>query len=82
MCAAVSRQLSPATRGPYARVAPLLWYSGVVIGIPILNRAWARDPERFLEHAGLTLGAGSLVLGLTYLVGALRDRLSSPRAPS
>jgi exosortase K len=80
MCAAAARCFSPEVRPAHVRLLPLLAYLGVVLGIPLLNRAWVRDPERFLEHALLTLGAGGLVALVVQLSSALLDRLSSARA--
>jgi len=37
-------------------------YLGVVLGLPLLNRAYLHDPARFVEHALLTAGTGALVL--------------------
>jgi exosortase K len=37
-------------------------YLGVVLGLPLLDGAWLRDPQRFAEHALLTAGTGALVL--------------------
>ena len=37
-------------------------YLAVVLGLPILNRAYVREPARFVEHALLTAGSGALVL--------------------
>ena len=37
-------------------------YLGVVLGLPLLHGAWLREPQRFVEHALLTAGAGALVV--------------------
>ena len=53
------------------RAARGLWtglcvYLSVSLGIPLLNRAFLRDPAHFAEHAALTLG-GALCVTLLFL---------------
>jgi exosortase K len=60
-----------------ARWAPLLWYIGVVLIVPLARRAWTSDPRRFAEHAALTLGVTCAVAGSGWLFGTLLDRLHS-----
>jgi exosortase K len=62
--------------GSRARLAPFYWYAGVVIGVPLLNRAFLRDPGQFAEHAAVTLGVGLSVVLAFWLIGRLIDRLS------
>lgn len=40
-------------------------YLGVVLGIPLLNRAFVRDPAQFAEHAAVTV-VGSLSVALLF----------------
>lgn len=42
-------------------------YLSVSLGIPLLNRAFLRDPAHFAEHAALTLG-GALSVTLLFLL--------------
>jgi exosortase K len=76
-CAAAARMLGASTLSPLARLAPFLWYLAVVIGVPLVNRAWLADPARFAEHAALTCGAGALVVVLARLGSSVVDRLCS-----
>lgn len=83
-CEVIERRLSRAraairTRAAAlrARSAPLLWYLGVVLLVPLLRRAWSGDPRRFAEHAVLTLGVTCAVAGCGWLFGTLLDRLQS-----
>lgn len=68
--------------GARGKLAPLYWYAGVVLGVPLLNRAFLHDPLRFAEHAATTIGVGLCV----WLVFRLGDRLSwqseRPRWPN
>jgi exosortase K len=64
LCHAAQRATSTTTRHPLQRLAPLGWYIGVVLVVPLLNRGFARGPERFTEHALSTLAAVALVAGL------------------
>jgi hypothetical protein len=57
-------------------LAPLYWYAGVVIGLPLLNRAFLRDPGQFAEHTAVTLGVGLAVVLALWLIGRFIDRLS------
>jgi exosortase K len=62
--------------GSRARLAPFYWYAGVVIGVPLLNRAFLHDPGQFAEHATVTLGVGLAVVLAFRLIGRFIDRLS------
>lgn len=53
-------------------------YLSISLGIPLLNRAFLRDPAHFAEHAALTL-AGALAVTLLFL---LAHRLCSGPNPS
>jgi exosortase K len=64
-------------RASHVRFAPFLWYLGVAVGVPVANRAFVRDPGHFAEHAALTLGAGSAVVLMFWLIGRLVDGLCS-----
>jgi exosortase K len=66
-------------RSALTRSAPFLWYVGVVIVVPLANRAWVGDPARFIEHATFTLLTGSAVVLLARSCGRLLDRLHSRR---
>jgi exosortase K len=57
-------------------LAPFYWYAGVVIGLPLLNRAFLRDPGQFAEHTAVTLGVGLAVVLALWLIGRFIDRLS------
>lgn len=76
VCHAAQRATSTTARHPLQRLAPLGWYVAVVLVVPLLNRGFARGPERFAEHALSTLAAVTLVAGLTaglrYARGAVR----------
>lgn len=63
-------------------LAPLAWYLAVAIGVPLVNRAFIRDPRHFLEHSSFTLAAGLGVYIAFRLFVRLADRLSSKRAAS
>jgi exosortase K len=82
-CEVIERRLTRtrATRNRVAalrtRSAPLLWYLGVVLLVPLARRAWIYDPRRFAEHAALTLGVTCAVAGCGWLFGMLLDRLQS-----
>lgn len=76
-CGAAARVLGSRALSARARLAPFLWYLGVVIGVPLANRAWLADPGRFAEHAALTCAAGVLVVLLARLGSTLVDRLCS-----
>ena len=58
-------------------LAPFGWYLAVALGVPLANRALARDPGQFLEHAALTLGVGALVVLLFRVIGRVVDRVCS-----
>jgi len=62
-------------------LAPLGLYLAVALGIPLLNRAWARHGGEFVEHALWTSGVGSLVVFTWWLLGRVTVRLCSrPKA--
>ena len=71
---------TPQRRGLLAALSPFLWYLAVVVGVPLANRAWAREPARFVEHVGFTLCAGALVWLLARIASGLLDRLCSRSA--
>ncbi|HKP56294.1 MAG TPA: exosortase K [Polyangiales bacterium] len=64
------------------RLAPLYWYAGVMIGVPLLNRSFLRDPAQFAEHTAMTLGVGLALLLAFRLIGRFVDRLSWSSWPS
>jgi exosortase K len=77
-CGAVSRTLARSSaRSPLSRLSPLAWYLAVVIGVPLANRAFLRDADRFLEHAILTVATVVVVVALGRLCVVLFDRLCS-----
>jgi exosortase K len=55
------------------------WYVAIAVAVPLANRALARDPARFVEHAVFTLGAGSAVLFTAWFGGRVLDRVCSRR---
>jgi exosortase K len=81
LCAAAQASfgLRDATRSLAARLVPFYWYLAVVLGVPLLNRAFLRDPARFAEHAALTAGVGFAVVLVAGLFGLGVDRLRSRR---
>ncbi len=85
-CDAVVRATRAGVDGPLSRLAPLGWYLGVVLVVPLVNKAFARGPDRFAEHALSTLAVVALVAGLAAvlrrLVARPRDRICSPRSPA
>jgi exosortase K len=80
VCLAAQR-LQAGTRQPLRAArnlgAALGVYLGVSLGIPLLNRAFVRNPAHFAEHAALTLG-GALSVALLFL---LAHRLCSSPSP-
>jgi exosortase K len=60
-----------------ARLSPLLWYFGIVLLVPLADRAWARDPARFAEHAAITLAMGFAAAAIAWLLGTVLDRVQS-----
>jgi peptidoglycan/LPS O-acetylase OafA/YrhL len=73
-CAVIERALSGRR---VLRAAPLLWYLGVVLLVPVLNAAWRGAPARFIEHALLTLGLCAAVAVPWWLGGRALDRVRS-----
>lgn len=59
------------------RVA-LCVYLGISLGIPVLNRAFAKHPSHFAEHALLTMGGAGSVLLLFLLAHRLCSRSRTP----
>lgn len=76
-CGVATRWLVPGKRGSLATLSPFLWYLAVVVGVPLANRAWSREPALFVEHVALTCCAGGLVVLLARFASALFDRLCS-----
>jgi exosortase K len=75
---AVHYHSSGSTAGaPRARRHAYFWYLGVVLGVPLLHGAWLRDPDKFIEHAILTLGGSTAIFLVGRLFGLLDDRLHS-----
>jgi exosortase K len=68
------RQLGAARRLSVA----LCVYLGVSLGIPVLNRAFVKNPAHFAEHASLTLGGALGVLLLFLLAHRLCSRSATP----
>lgn len=81
-CGAATRWFAPTehARAPLASVSPFLWYLAVVVGVPLANRAWAREPALFAEHVALTCCAGAAVVLLARVASALLDRVCSRSA--
>jgi exosortase K len=73
---------SVGTRAP--RVAPLLWYVGISIGVPLAGRLVAGGPAGLAGHAAWVIGVALMITlatgftgfaGLTGLPSALRNRI-------
>lgn len=47
---------------------PLLCYFSMTIGVPLLNGAYEKNPDRFADHIFMVTGIGGFVLGLTLLL--------------
>ena len=64
--------LTTATCTPFALRGkgwvPLFWYFAVALGIPLVNRAYRRQPDQFIEHTGFLLGTGLLVFAAVFLL--------------
>jgi exosortase K len=58
-----------------ARVAPLTWYMGVSLGVPLAGRLVAGEISGFAEHAAWVAGITLLVTLVMILASALRNRL-------
>ena len=61
----------------FGEFVPFVWYLAVALGVPVLNRAFARNPEQFAEHACWTLALGLAVFVCFKAVDRVRDRVSS-----
>jgi hypothetical protein len=74
----LSRASQPlrAARGLYTALSV---YLGVSLGIPLLNRAFLRNPAHFAEHAALTLGGALSVTLLFLLAHRLCSGSSTPK---
>jgi exosortase K len=59
-----------------SRAAPLLWYVGVSLGVPLAGRIVAGGASGFVEHAAWVAGITLLLTLVMILPWALRDRLS------
>lgn len=84
LCRATSTRVRVAFATPTfaAHLSWFGWYVGVVVLLPLANRAFTHDPGRFAEHATFTLAAGLSVLVASWLGGLLVDRVCSRRAAS
>lgn len=60
----------------HARLAPIYWYAGVVLGIPLLGGA-AQAGAGFWQYALLVLAVSAAFALFMQLAAALRDRLQS-----
>jgi exosortase K len=82
LCRGAERMLSPDLPLPASRLrlAPFYWYAAVVVGVPLANRAFLRDPRLFAEHAVLSLGVGFAVVWLWQRLPSRVLRLCSDRA--
>ena len=56
-------------------VAPLLWYVGVSIGVPLAGRIYAGGTPGFGGHAAWVIGVALLLTLLRALPSALRNRI-------
>lgn len=60
------------------RIAPLLWYVGISLGVPLAGRLVAGGAPGFAGHAAWVIGVAlvlTLATGLTGLPSALRNRI-------
>ncbi len=80
-CGLIQRCTCASTSSPRAKVAPLLWYLGVVLLLPFAHGAWLQHPGAFAEHALLTPSLACAVAVLGWLYRGARNRLSSARVP-
>jgi len=47
---------------------PFLIYGAIVLGIPLIKRAWQNNPDRFMEHFLTVIGVSFLISVLFYFV--------------
>jgi exosortase K len=84
LCAVVARWLKPPaghravwSYAPTARAIPAVCYLGIAVGVPLLNRAYLREPARFIEHCAMVVAVCGAVVVLTTLARLAADRLCS-----
>jgi exosortase K len=57
-------------------VAPLLWYLGISLGVPLAGRAMAEGAPEYAEHAVWVLAVALLINVVKALPSALRNRIN------
>lgn len=57
---------------------PLFWYFSIVLGIPLLNRAYQNNIKNFMDYALLLTALCLIILSLFCLGAAIGDRLKKP----
>lgn len=70
-------------RGPVRFLPPLFWYCFIVLGLPLMNRAYQKGREQFTEYMLLIICGCLAVLVLPilrFLLKSLLQRFSSLRA--
>jgi exosortase K len=82
LCAAVQRWVNPVMVRravwpctPAPRVIAMACYLGIAVGVPMLNRAYLREPGRFMEHCAVVIGVCGVVVAFTVLARLTTDRL-------
>lgn len=83
----LNRGATPASGAASWRIAlnslwPLICYLGFSLGVPLLNAAYPKAPDRFTEHA-VMVAAVSIGIGLTAILaqqacGRRKNRIESP----
>jgi len=61
--------------GRAPKMAPLLWYLGISLGVPLLGRVYAGGTPGFSEHATWVIGVALLLTLVKALPSALRNRI-------
>lgn len=61
------------------RVAPLFWYLGVSLGVPLVGRIVVGGPSGFAEHAAWVSGIATLLTLVLFLPTAVRNRVCLKR---
>lgn len=56
------------TKVRHGYFSPIFWYLFIVLGVPFLNGAYARNPDGFLKYAYLVIGVCALILGIWWLL--------------
>jgi exosortase K len=56
-------------------IYPLLWYVGITLGLPLVGRAIAEEPQGFATHAAWVVGVAVLLTAVKVLSSAYRNRV-------